>query len=142
MKNTDYSTEDLEKIIKEATNINKTLDIINESLIDIKPSTVLKELIVLNGLQNKDFLNLLDISPSYFYEILNGTKLPGRDVFIQFLIAANCNLEEAKYIMKICGYHILYGRNRRDAALIHSISRQLSLTETNILLDSLGLPLL
>ena len=75
---------------------------------------------------------------SYCYQLLNGTRRPGRDNAIVLCIAAGLDLVHTQRALEIANLGILYAKNRRDAILIFSINRKLSVADTEELLDRFG----
>ena len=75
---------------------------------------------------------------TYAYQILNGTRLPGRDKVIALALASGLSLTETQRALEICSLGILYSRNRRDAILIFSVNRGITVQETQELLVEFG----
>lgn len=75
------------------------------------------------------------IERSYCYHILNGTKKPSRDKILRLCIAAHFNTEQTKRALEISKEGILYAKSSRDAIIQYAINQQLSVIDTNILLD-------
>ncbi len=75
------------------------------------------------------------IERSYCYHILNGTKKPSRDKILRLCIAAHFNTEQTKRALEITKEGILYAKSSRDAIIQYAINQQLSVIDTNILLD-------
>lgn len=139
MANEKYSTNELEELLNNTEDVNKILEEISSNLIDISPGNFLRKLVATVEDSNGKFLDKLNISTSYFYDILNNRRIPGRDVFLQFLIVSGCNFNQIQDALKKCGYRQLYSKNRRDAVIIHTVMKSFSLAETDILLDSMNL---
>lgn len=75
---------------------------------------------------------------NYGYQILNGTKRPGRDKVIALCLALHLSFEETQRALTISKEGILYPKNLRDSVLIFSIHQKLSVMDTNALLDERG----
>jgi len=78
------------------------------------------------------------ISRTYCYQMMNGSRRPGRDNAISLAIAAGFTLEETLRYLELLEEGILYAKNKRDALIIYSISHKSSVSETNELLYSKG----
>ena len=74
------------------------------------------------------------IERTYFYQILNGRKKPGRDKLIAIAIALKLSLEETQYLLVMAKEGSLYERRKRDCIIIFALSHELSVLDTNILL--------
>lgn len=133
------STEELERLLKNTSDISSTVEKYKESMVELQCSECIKIIIAQSGKSNSSILRQLNLSSSYFYEIINGKKAPSRDVFLQVLIATKSGLDQSQIYLKECGYRQLYPRSRRDAIMIYALSNNKNLIETNILLDSMNL---
>ncbi len=74
------------------------------------------------------------IQRNYGYQILNGTKLPGRDKVIALCLSLSLTLEETQRALILADAGALYARRIRDSILIFSLQKGLSVSDTNILL--------
>lgn len=77
---------------------------------------------------------LAQIQRNYGYQILNGTKLPGRDKVIALCLSLSLTLEETQRALILADAGALYARRTRDSILIFSLQKGLSVSDTNILL--------
>lgn len=79
------------------------------------------------------------INVNYGYHIFEGKKNnPSRNKIIALGIAMKLNLQEIQYLLRYSGNGNLYPRNGRDAVIISAIEQKLSVTDTNLLLESFG----
>ncbi|MGN1377779.1 MAG: helix-turn-helix domain-containing protein [Dorea sp.] len=78
------------------------------------------------------------IQRNYGYQILNGTKKPGRDKVIALCMALKLPLSEVQRALTIVQAGVLYPKQRRDSIVIFCINNGMSVLETNDLLDQLG----
>ncbi|MCI9216583.1 MAG: XRE family transcriptional regulator [Dorea sp.] len=74
------------------------------------------------------------IQRNYGYQILNGTKAPGRDKVLALCLSLNLSLEETQRALALANAGALYPRRKRDSILIFSLEKSLSVPDTNILL--------
>ena len=92
---------------------------------------------------NKDSKgNSTTLERTYVYHLLSGEFGLTRDKLVQFAIAGGFNLEETNTLLKYGHMAPLYARDTRDAVLIYSLNRKLSLMDTNQALEELGHKLL
>ncbi len=74
------------------------------------------------------------IQRTYAYQILNGTKNPGRNKVIALCLAAQMNLEETQRALILADLGQLYPRRHRDSILIFALEQGLDVQQTNELL--------
>lgn len=87
---------------------------------------------------NTELIRRSGIERSYFYQLMDGRRQPGRDKVILLGIAAGLRLQEVQRCLEIAGLGILYSRRRRDAILIFCIENQLPVEDTIELLEEFG----
>lgn len=85
-----------------------------------------------------DLIRESGIERTYFYQIMNGNRRPGRDKVILLALAAHLTMEETQRALELSCLGILYARNRRDAILIYAVTKLLSATEAQELLERFG----
>lgn len=89
-----------------------------------------------------ELIRRTNMDRSYGYQLLKGTRSPGRDKILLFSIAAGLDLNETQRALKSGGEPILYSRRKRDAIIIFSLNEGLSIADTQELLEHFGEPLL
>jgi len=87
------------------------------------------------GLKNAEAFKRAGIERTYGYQILNGTRKPGRDKIVALGLACHFTLKEVQTALGISGEGTLYYKNRRDAVLIYCINQKKSVPETRELLE-------
>lgn len=92
-----------------------------------------KNSISLASLQKRSY-----IERSYFYQIVRGSKNPGRDKVISIALAAGMPLEDAQTALHKAGGWSLCCVSPRDSVLIYAVNKSLSIAETNSLLEHYG----
>ena len=130
---------------------NDLLNVLNETTTNDNLDTYLDNIEKYQGMNYYDYFDALrskhnikksdiardsGISRTYCYQILNGTRKPGRDNAIALCIAARFTLSETIRFLEILNLGILYPKIKRDSIIIYSINRSLSVQETNELLYS------
>ena len=86
------------------------------------------------GLTAASVIQNAQIQRNYGYQILNGSKNPGRNKVIALSLALHFSLDETQRALTLSGENILYSKNKRDSILIFSIQKRLSVQQTNELL--------
>ena len=74
------------------------------------------------------------IERTYGYQLMKGTRSPGREKVIIFCLAAGLDLHETQRALRAAGEPVLYSRKRRDAILIFAVNEKLSIEDTQELL--------
>ena len=109
-------------------------DELEKSVKNITFSEFLAEKIEENEMSPGRFWEMAQIQRNYGYQILNGTKNPGRDKVIALCISLKLTFEETQRALTLANAGILYPRRKRDSILIFSLKKTLSVSDTNILL--------
>lgn len=86
----------------------------------------------------KDLIIRTALSQSHIYQILSGTRAPGRDILINISLALSLTLEETQRLLLLGQMGALYPKVKRDAAIICCIEQRLDLIETNEFLLSVS----
>lgn len=132
-------TEDLLKQIREL-NIDEFKKEDNFDRIGI--GDYLSNLLTSHDLQPKDIIINLNMDRSYTYQILGGRRNPTRNFLLRIAIFLKLPLEETQRMLSIAQRAQLYPRNRFDAAIIFALEHEMTLEETNALLEEIGEELL
>ena len=75
---------------------------------------------------------------SYFYQVMKGTRSPGRDKVLRLCLAAALNLRQTTRALELSGNAALYARNRRDIILTVAVNQMADVDDTNLLLFKYG----
>lgn len=132
-------TEDLLKQIREL-NIDEFKKEDNFDKIGI--GDYLSNLLTSHELQPKDIIINLNMDRSYTYQILGGRRNPTRNFLLRIAIFLKLPLDETQRMLSIAQRAQLYPRNRFDAAIIFALEHEMTLEETNALLEEIGEELL
>ena len=82
-------------------------------------------------------IQMCNLDRSYGYQLFNGTRRPTRDILLALAVHLGLTEAETQRLLKLAGRPVLYARNRRDAAILYSLSHRLSPGETEELLSGL-----
>lgn len=91
-----------------------------------------------SGLTKSSIINKSDFSYCYFYDIINGRKIPGKDKIVRLILAMKLSLDDCQDALRISGKSALYPKIKRDSILIFALNNSLSIYETNDLLTKYG----
>ena len=128
----------LEELKLKGIDIQEYLDENENSFIEISLKEFWNELLERSGQSKSNIINNADISYIYFYEILQGKKIPKKDKIVRLILAMELEVEDAQTALKYCNQAILYPRIKRDSLLIYAIQNHYSIFQTQALLSENG----
>ena len=98
-------------------------------------SSFVKAVLQERGMSIADMQKKSGIDRNYIYQIMDGSKHPGRDKIIAIAIACDMTLPECQRALEIAQEGILYAKSRRDSLVIYAINKKMSIMELNGLLE-------
>ena len=101
-------------------------------------SSYLKAVFAEKGMSTADVQKRSSVDRTYIYQIMDGTKHPGRDKIVAIAIASGMTLAECQRALEIAQEGILYAKSRRDSLMIYAINKKLSIMDLNGLLEEYG----
>lgn len=128
----------LEELKQKNIDIQEYINNNENSFIEINLKTMWEELFRKSGKSKADIINNADISYIYFYEIMQGKKVPAKDKIIRLILAMELSLDDCQMALKYCNHSQLYPRIKRDSLIIYSIENKLSLYDVHELLIANG----
>lgn len=135
------TTDELLKLLRSARSISELADY-NEALSAHKGfssfSEYMSDHLRTHQMAETDLIRASQIQRTYAYQILNGTKNPGRDKALALCLAAKMNCEETQRALTLADLGHLYPRRKRDSILIFALEQQLGVQQTNELLYEAG----
>ena len=93
-------------------------------------------------LPDTDLIVRSGIEKSYYYQIIKGTRKPGRDKVLRLCFAANLTHREATRALELSGNAPLYPKNRRDIILSVALNQGATVHDATLLLEKYGEPVL
>lgn len=133
------STEDLlEELQNENCKIDEYLKGNGESFVYDKIKDFRETAIEKSGYSKSNIINKSDFSYCYFYDVINGRKIPGRDKIIRLILTMHLSVDECQEALRISGRSALYPRIRRDAIILFAISNGYSIYQLSELLADAG----
>lgn len=90
------------------------------------------------ALSTSTLIERSNLNKNTFDNIKSKERQAGRDKILALCAAVKLPLNEVNRCLELGQAATLYPRNHRDAVIIYAINHQLSLIETNELLDSFG----
>ena len=89
-------------------------------------------------LESSEMIQKSGLERSYYYQVMKGTRSPGRDKILRLCIAAGLSLRETTRALELGGCAPLYPKNRRDIILTVAINQSASVDDANLLLYKYG----
>lgn len=133
------STEDLlEELQNENCKIDEYLKGNGESFVYDKIKDFWETAIEKSGYSKSNIINKSDFSYCYFYDVINGRKIPGRDKIIRLILTMHLSVDECQEALRISGRSALYPRIRRDAIILFAILNGYSIYQLSELLADAG----
>ena len=90
------------------------------------------------GLSQKDVIKASGLSASYACHIFSGERRTTRPKILALALAMKLTVEETQYLLHYAELPQLYARVPWDSIIIHALSHQKSVIDTNLLLDDFG----
>ena len=125
-------TKDLENILTK--NEGNDLDHLLNQIEENQFCRYLRELINASDLENAQIINSSNIERTYYYQILNGRKSPGKDKVIAIALTLKLDLETTNRLLKLSKNASLYPKIKRDAVIIYCLGNQFDVYKTNLCL--------
>lgn len=97
-----------------------------------------EQIIEKKNYSKSNIINKSDFSYCYFYDVINGRKMPTKDKVVRLALALKMTVEECQQALKISGRSALYPKIRRDSVLIYAIEKHLTIAQCNDLLSKHG----
>ena len=83
-----------------------------------------------------------NLEKSFGHQLFSGKRKPSRDTVIQLAFAMQASVAQAQEMLKVARKSVLYPRIKRDTVIIYCLHNHVSLLDTEIILENLGLPIL
>lgn len=87
-----------------------------------------------SGISKSNIINKSDFSYCYFYDVINGRKIPSSDKIVRLALTMKLSLDDCQQALRISGKTALYPRIKRDSILIFAINNALNVYQCNELL--------
>lgn len=90
------------------------------------------------GMDTSKLIQSSGLERSYYYQVMKGTRSPGRDKVLRLCLAAGLDLKETTRALELSGNAVLYPRSRRDIILTVAINQKAGVIDANLLLNKYG----
>ena len=132
-------THELMDFLSRTDSLTEALGFIDDSFQQVTLAESLKALLDRRKIPVSQLIRLTNLSKSFVYQLLNGSRSAGRDAILQMAFALHLSLEEAQRLLTVSGNSVLYPRVKWDAAVIFCLNKKLPLVQANELLAELSL---
>ncbi|MBR1530584.1 MAG: hypothetical protein IJ643_00840 [Eubacterium sp.] len=128
----------LDELKQKNIDIQEYINNNEDSFIEINLKTMWEEYYKKSNKSKSDIINNADISYIYFYEIMQGKKVPTKDKIVRLMLAMELSLDDCQTALKYCNHSQLYPRIKRDSLIIYAIENKLTLYDLFELLSVNG----
>ena len=137
-------TEQLENELVAAADVKNFLNDNKDNFKNYTLAEYLNKLLAEKNLSKSEIIKLSQLDATYVYRVFSGvTKKPARQNVIALALALKLSPQETNYLLYYAGVEKLYVRNEWDSIIFFALENNLSVAETNELLqDSKEFPLL
>lgn len=94
------------------------------------------------GISPEQVIKRADIERTYGHQLFRGLRTPSRDKVLQLAFGFGSGVEDTQELLKTARKSLLYPKIKRDAAILFCINRGMSVFETQVALEELGISLL
>ena len=135
------STDDLMNSLKQAPSVEDYFDENDDEIFFGALSEMIDYYRTRKGLEKAGVWHDSGLNKGYAYEIMSGksTKNFSRDKVIIICFGLKLTVDEARQLLKKCGYAPLYARDTRDSIIIYSLEHNISIVNTDIKLSEYNL---
>ena len=133
------STEELMNVLINTDNTT-TLETVLIETEDAKASfsEMVNRMLTEQNMTPADLQRKSGIARTYIYQILDGTRNPGRDKVIAVALALKADIDVTQRMLKVTGNAVLYPKDKRDAVIIFAVNKKMTVIDVNNLLESNG----
>lgn len=124
-------TDDLRQELMESEDLDRFLSENRDCFQAEDCGALLQRLFENTGFSKAELARRSGMSAVYLYQVFSGRRRPSRDRMLCLCFGMDCSLETAQELLKRGAFSPLYPKNRRDAIILFSLSKGLSLQETN-----------
>lgn len=127
-------TEELLKELKNASDVQEFFTLHENDFITKSLDVYLNELMAAKAISIAEVVKASGAG-EYVYKIFKGERKPSRDILISVAFGMKLSLEEAQLLLRIAKAAILDPRDKRDSVIIHSLIHNMTVFETDDILD-------
>lgn len=88
-----------------------------------------------SGMSKSNIINKSEFNYSFFYDVINGRKIPARDKIIRLALTMNIGLDNCQQALRLSDKSLLYPRIKRDSIIIYALNNSLTISQCSELLN-------
>ncbi len=136
------SNEELFARLEKSHSIQSFVETYKDSFCTLSTTDLLEQLLQQHDLTKQYVIRKANIERKFGYQIFNGIRNPRRNTLVRIALTMKLTLEETQHLLSVSQRGELNIKKRRDAVLIFCILKNVSLEDTEIILDELSEALL
>lgn len=91
-----------------------------------------------SGMSKSNIINKSEFNYSFFYDVINGRKIPARDKIIRLALTMSLSLDDCQQALRLSDKSLLYPRIKRDSIIIYALNNCLTISQCSELLAKLN----
>lgn len=136
------STDELLKMLFKERSLEHFLRRDESAFLTLSFSEYLGELCRKRGEVPEQVIRRANLEKSFGHQLFSGKRNPSRDTALQLAFALELDVSKTQELLRVARKSTLYPRIKRDTVIIYCLHNRLSLVDTEIILQDLGLPIL
>lgn len=132
-------TRELMDFLSRKDSLDEVLQLIDHNVLQMTLAEYLNTLIGQRGITVSQLIFSTNLSKSFVYQLLNGSRLAGRDPILKIAFALSLSVDETQRLLTVSGNSVLYPKVKRDAVIIFCLNKRLPLAKAYELLLELSL---
>lgn len=134
-------TEQLENELSNSANVEDFLNDNQDNFRNFTLAEYLNKLLTEKHFTKSEIIKNSQLEATYVYRVFSGiTKKPARQNVIAIALAMKLSPQETNYLLYYAGVEKLYVRNEWDSIIFFALTNNLSVLETNELLQASNEP--
>lgn len=131
-------TDELVNELKKSKNVTKYFEENQGEMVSRRLPEYLAKLLREKGLSQNEVIKASGLDASYACHIFSGERKTTRPKLLAIAIAMKLTLDETQHLLNYAGLIGLYARVPWDSIIIHAVSHNKTVIETNMLLEDFG----
>lgn len=128
-------TNDLFKELEADCEIEDYLKSNTSSFVNHTLSNFWQDICEKSEMSKSNIINKSEFNYSFFYDVINGRKIPARDKIIRLALTMNIGLDNCQQALRLSDKSLLYPRIKRDSIIIYALNNNLTISACNELLN-------
>lgn len=128
------NTDDLLKELKNNCEIESYINTNSMAFIYHTISDFWYETCEKSKMSKSNIINKSEFNYSFFYDVINGRKIPTRDKIIRLALTMKLDFEDCQQALRLSDKALLYPKIKKDSIIIYAINNSLTIFECNELL--------